>query len=119
MAAKKKVKKTTKITAKKTTKKTAKKPVKKVAKKISKKTDKKIGVVSNFFDNIGVAAIKLTATLKVGDSIKIVGGENEFTDVIKSMQIQHEKVTKAKKGDEIGIKISKKARKGYKVFLTK
>ena len=78
--------------------------------------EKQIGVVSNFFDHVGVAAIKLTTGLKVGDSIRIVGGDKDFTEVVKSMQIQHDKVEKAKKGDEIGVKIKGKARKGYKVF---
>tara|TARA_Y100000310_G_scaffold285586_1_gene309162 strand:- start:454 stop:705 length:252 start_codon:yes stop_codon:yes gene_type:complete len=80
---------------------------------------KQIGVVSNFFDHVGVAAIKLTAGLKVGDTVRIVGGDKDFTEVVDSMQIQHDKVAKAKKGDEIGIKISEKARKGYKVFKVK
>ena len=79
--------------------------------------DKQIGIVSNYFDHVSVAAIKLTSALKVGDTIKIVGGESNFTEVVKSMQIQKEKVEKAKKGDEIGVKISEKTRKGYKVYL--
>ncbi len=36
---------------------------------------KQIGVVSNYFANIKVAAIKLSAPLKVGDRIHITGGE--------------------------------------------
>ena len=81
------------------------------------KEPKPIGVVSNFFDHVSVAAIKLGAALKAGDKIRITGGEEtDFEQVVKSMQIQHEKVEKAKKGDEIGIKVKKKVRKGYKVF---
>ncbi len=78
--------------------------------------EKQIGTVSNYFDHVKVAAIKLAAPLKVGDTVKIAGGEVDFEQEIKSMQIQHEKVEKAKKGDEIGIKVKKKVRKGYKVF---
>jgi len=78
--------------------------------------NKQIGTVSNYFDHVKVAAIKLTAPLKVGDTVKIAGGEVDFEQPIKSMQIQKEKVDKAKKGDEIGIKVKKKVRKGYKVF---
>ena len=75
-----------------------------------------IGKVSNFFEHVKVAAIKLEAPLKVGDTVKFEGGETEFEQKISSMQIHNEKVDKAKKGDEIGIKISKKVRKGYRVF---
>ncbi|MFH0808655.1 MAG: hypothetical protein V1888_03515 [archaeon] len=78
--------------------------------------EKQIGVVSNYFANVKVAAVRLTSPLKVGDKVKIVGGGVEAEQVVKSMQIQHEKVEKAKKGDEIGVKFSKKVRKGYKVF---
>ena len=78
---------------------------------------KKIGVVSNYFANIKVASIKLTSPLKVGDRIHIVGGEDtDFKQKIRSMQLEHKKIAKAKKGDEIGTKLNHKARKGYKVF---
>ncbi|MBI2003860.1 hypothetical protein HYS72_00145 [Candidatus Pacearchaeota archaeon] len=77
---------------------------------------KLLGEVSNYFEHVGVAAIKLNAELKTGDKIRVVGGEVDFEQEIKSMQIQHEVVQKAKKGDEIGIKIKEKVRKGYKIF---
>ena len=76
---------------------------------------KQIGTVSNYFDHVKVAAIKLTAPLKIGDIVEFKGGEVDFEQKISSMQIQHEKVEKAKKGDEIGIKVKGKVRKGYKV----
>jgi len=78
--------------------------------------EKQIGRVSNYFDHVGVAAIKLEKALKVGDKIKIVGGETEVKQTVKSMQIQREKVEKAKKGDEIGLKVKDKVHKGYRVF---
>ena len=78
--------------------------------------EKQIGRVSNYFDHVGVAAIKLDAALKVGDKIKIVGGDKEIEQKVSSMQIQHEKVEKAKKGDEIGVKVKDKVHKGYRVF---
>jgi len=78
--------------------------------------EKQIGVVSNYFDHISVAAIKLTGGLKVGDTIRITGGEVDFKQSVGSMQIHHDKVSTAKKGDEIGIKIKEKVRKGYKVY---
>ena len=79
--------------------------------------EKLLGVVSNYFEHVGVAAIKLKDGLKVGDKIHVVGGEDtDFEQEVESMQIQHEKVDKAKKGDEIGMKVDEKVRKGYKVF---
>ena len=78
--------------------------------------EKQIGEVSNYFEHIGVAAIKLTAPLKTGDEIEIKGGEVDVVQKVGSMQIQHKAVDKAKKGDEIGMKVKEKVRKGYKVF---
>lgn len=83
--------------------------------------EKEIGVVTHYFDKLSVAVIKLTkGTLSVGDSIKIKGGEDtDFDQVVDSMQIEHEKITKAKKGDEVGMKVKKIAREGYRVYLVK
>ncbi len=78
--------------------------------------EKQVGTVSNYFDHVKAAAIKLTAPLKVSDTIKIRGGDREFEEKITSMQINHKPVTSAKKGDEIGILTKHPVRKGYKVF---
>ena len=79
--------------------------------------EKQIGTVSNYFEHVGVAALKLDGALKVGDKVHIVGGEDtDFEQKIASMQIHNKAVKKAKKGDEVGIKVEKKVRKGYKVF---
>jgi putative protease len=114
MAIKKKI--TKKKIIKKPTKKAVKKPVKKVVKKIIRK-EKKVGKVTHYFDKIKVVAIKLTDNLSVGDTVRIVGGENtDFKQKIVSMEFKGEKLKKAKKGKEIGIKVKDRAREGYKVF---
>jgi putative protease len=77
---------------------------------------KLIGEVFNFFEKVGVIAIKLTDKLNLGDSIRIVGGDVDFTEVVDSIQIDGKNISSAKKGDDVGIKISGKARKGYKVY---
>ena len=78
--------------------------------------EKEIGEVSNYFEHIGAAAIKLSESLKVGDRIKIKGGEIEFEQKVKSMQLDHLDVKSGKKGEEVGIIVEQKVRKGYKVF---
>ena len=80
--------------------------------------EKEIGEVSNYFDHVGAAAIKLRGSLKVGDKIKIKGGNVEFEQEVKGMQIDKEDIKEAKKGDEIGVLVSQKVRKGYKVYKT-
>ena len=79
--------------------------------------EKEIGFVSNFFGKISVAAIEVTGgKISVGDTLHFKGATSDFFEKIKSMQIDHESVPNAKKGNSIGIKISDKARKLDKVY---
>ena len=77
---------------------------------------KLIGKITHYFSKIGVAVIELSGTLKVGDTIRIVGGATDFTQTVESMEIEHEKVNEAKAGNSIGLKVSQKVREGYKVY---
>ncbi len=77
---------------------------------------KLIGKISHYFSKIGVAIIELTDSLKVGETIRIVGGETDFNQEVESIEIDHQKVQKAKTGDSIGVKVEQKAREDYKVY---
>jgi len=77
---------------------------------------KELGRIFDYFERVGVIAIKLNDNLKVGDTIKIIGGENQFTEIVNSMQIEGKNVEKAKKGDSVGIKVSQKCHKDNKVY---
>ena len=44
----------------------------------------------------------------MGDKVKLVDkGGGEFTQTVKSMQIEHAAIEIAKKGDEFGLKVEK------------
>ena len=76
-----------------------------------------IGKVTHYFGKIGVAVIELTDTLQVGDKIRIIGGaETDFTQIVESMEVEHQKVQTAKAGESIGLKVKEKVREGYKVY---
>ena len=75
-----------------------------------------IGKISHYFGHISVAVIDLSDTLKIGDTIRIVGGETDFTKAVTSMEVDHKKVDSAKKGDSVGFKVDQKVRDDYKVF---
>jgi len=87
--------------------------------KNKEKKEKEIGVVSSYFSHVGVAAIKLSSVLKVGDKVHIKGHTTDFEVPIKSIQIERKAVKSAKKGDHIGIKVPEKVRPNDKVFLEK
>ena len=78
---------------------------------------KQVGMVTHYFGNIGVAVIELSDVLKTGEKIRIVGGvDTDFEQKVGSMEVEHEKVESAKKGDAIGLKVDQKVREGYKVY---
>ena len=76
-----------------------------------------IGTISDFFARLSVAAVALSAPLKVGDTIHIKGHTTDIIMTVDSMQIDNTNVTEAKPGDAIGIKIPDRARKGDSVFI--
>jgi len=80
------------------------------------KKEKEIGIVTHYFDKVMVAVIKLNGKLAVGDTVKIIKGENEFETEIESMEVDHEKVKSGKKGDEVAIKISSPTKDGALVY---
>ncbi|MFH1710167.1 MAG: translation elongation factor-like protein [bacterium] len=79
--------------------------------------EKKIGEIAHYFGKIGVAAIKMKSGLNVGDTIHIKGHTTDFEQVVDSIQIEHQSIPKAKKGDDIGIKVKDHVREGDEVFL--
>ena len=79
--------------------------------------EKEIGYVSKFFGGISVAAIEITADkLSICDTIHIRGHTTELKMKVDSIQIEHETLETAKKGDSIGVKVSEKARRKDKVY---
>lgn len=78
--------------------------------------DKEIGRVTHFYDKIGVMVVKLSDKVSVGDKIKVKRGDEEFEETVDSMQVEHENIQSAKKGDEIAIKISGKTKEGAVVY---
>jgi U32 family peptidase len=76
----------------------------------------KVGDISHFYSNIGVAVVELVGTLKVGDRITVAGATTDLTQVVGSMQIEHEQVDEAGAGTSIGLKMQDKVRKGDVVY---
>ena len=79
-------------------------------------SDEQIGRVSAYYSKIGVAAIELTATLSVGESIRVKGATTDFVTEITSMQIDLEAVESADAGASIGVLVPEKVRKNDAVF---
>lgn len=78
--------------------------------------EKLVGRVTHYYSRIGVAVIEVTDTLKVGDTIHITGGIRDFEQTIDSMEIEHQKVELATKGQSIGLKVIERAREDDQVY---
>ncbi|MFH1459567.1 MAG: hypothetical protein ABIG64_04250 [Candidatus Omnitrophota bacterium] len=79
--------------------------------------EKEIGVINHYFNKLSVGIIELKGSLKVGDTIHIKGAHDDFSQTIDSMQIEHETVESAKKGEFVGIKVVQQVHVNDKVFL--
>ncbi len=75
-----------------------------------------IGVVADFFARPVVAAIQLTAPLKMGDRIHIKGHTTDLEQTVDSMQVNNAPVAEAKAGDGVGVKLTARVRKGDSVY---
>ncbi len=75
-----------------------------------------IGIIEHYFEKIGVAAIKLEGTLKVGDIIEVGTEEEAVRQRISSMQINREDVSEASEGESIGVKLKHPVDEGSSVY---
>ncbi|MBI3572092.1 hypothetical protein HY091_00965 [Candidatus Kaiserbacteria bacterium] len=77
---------------------------------------KPIGKVVHWYDKIGVAVVKLAGALKVGDKVKVKHGAEEFEETVSSLQLNHAPVESGKTGQDVAIKLSKKAGEGSELY---
>jgi len=75
-----------------------------------------VGHVTHFFSKISVAVLDLTAPLSVGDRILVKGPSTDFEQLVESMQIEHQNIQRAEKGQSIGIKLAQQARERDVVY---
>jgi putative protease len=66
---------------------------------------KRVGVITHFFDKISVAVVKVEAPIAIGDELSIEGPQTNFKMKVESMQVEHQPIKAAKKGDDIGLKV--------------
>ena len=74
--------------------------------------ENKIGEIVKFYDNLGVAIVKLYGQLNKGDMIHIVGSKTDFEQEVDSIELNNTSVQEGKMGDEVGIKLESPAKEG-------
>ncbi len=75
-----------------------------------------VGQITHYFDHVNVAELTLTESLHIGDTIHILGHSTDFQQKVTSLQIEHQSVSEAKPGDDVGMKVIQKVHTNDKVF---
>ena len=75
-----------------------------------------VGHISHFFSKISVAIVEVTAPLTVGDRILIKGPSTDFEQVVDSMQIEHNNIQRAEKGQSIGLRTTQHVKEKDMVY---
>jgi translation initiation factor IF-2 len=83
---------------------------------LSEEDLQEVGKVVHYFSRISVAVIQFTATLSIGDKIRVQGPTTDFEQTVQSMQIEHENVEMAKKGQSIGLKVDERVRENDTIY---
>jgi putative protease len=78
--------------------------------------EKIVGKVTHYFPKVGVAVVRMDDDLNTGDQIRISGAHANFSQLVTSLQIEHQTIVSAKKGQEVGMKVSREVRAGDLVY---
>jgi len=73
--------------------------------------EEEIGKVLKYFTHVGAAVVEITkGKLEKGDTVAIRGHTTNLEQDVESMQIEHNSVDTAEKGDQVGIKVTDRVR---------
>ena len=79
--------------------------------------DKPVGVVTHYYGKAGVAIIKFNQDLPIGKNVTFQGATTDFSQDVKSMELDHQSITLAPKGKEVGVNVKEKVREGDEAYL--
>lgn len=76
-----------------------------------------IGRVKHFYSKQSVAEINADIDFNVGKEIIVQGKTTYFRQEFKSVEVKHKQVKKVKQGEDVGIKVKEKVRKGDLIYI--
>jgi len=79
-------------------------------------SEREVGVVTHYWNHLGVAGVHLTDPIDVGDRIHVLGHTSDFEQEVGSMQIEHHEVRHANTGDDVGIRMADHVREHDVVY---
>jgi putative protease len=73
--------------------------------------------VTHYFPHVNAAVLKIkTGEIRIGDELLFKGHTTNFKQKVVSMQIDHQPVMVARKGDDFGVEVKSRVRAGDLVF---
>jgi hypothetical protein len=75
-----------------------------------------IGRVTHYYGKISVAVLALTDTIRLGDTVHILGRSTDFQQEVSSLQIEHQAISEAKPRREVALKVDYPVRRRDSVF---
>ncbi len=78
--------------------------------------EKVVGEITHYFPKVGVAVVMLEDTINNGDRIHVKGTQSDFYQTVTSMQIEHQTIQTATKGQDLGMKVSQVVHAGDVVY---
>ena len=73
--------------------------------------------VTHYFPHVNAAVLKIkNGEIRIGDELLFKGHTTDFKQKVISMQIDHQPVLIAKKGDDFGVQVKSRVRAGDLVF---
>ena len=75
-----------------------------------------VGTVTHYFARPQVGIVKLSAAIRLGDTLHVRGHTADFQQEVASMEIEHAHVEPAASGAEVGIEVRERVREGDQVF---
>ena len=79
-------------------------------------SEEPVGAVTHYFAHPQVGVVRLTANVKVGDTLVFRGHGAGFQQTIASMQVDHGPVENAAPETEVAIKVDQRVRQGARVY---
>lgn len=78
----------------------------------------KIGMVDHYYNQLQVAVVVLSDTLRVGDKIRVENDleQKVLEQAVESMQVDYKPVEEAQAGQAVGLHVSEKVHAGNTVY---
>ncbi|MFA5072783.1 MAG: EF-Tu/IF-2/RF-3 family GTPase [Nitrospirota bacterium] len=79
-----------------------------------------VGTVTHYYSHLQVAVIQLNkGMIRVGDTIHIKGTTSDSTQIVESMEYEHQPLTEAVAGQSVGLRVKDIVREHDIVYIVK